>query len=318
MQRYLAADFRAASLRADALAGLTAQRKWMPCKWFYDARGSELFEQITQLPEYYPYRAEREILAARGGEIAAAVRADTLIELGSGSSEKARFLLDPMSRAGTLRRYVPVEVSEAAVLGASQALLADYPELAVHAVVADFTRQMEVLPTGDTTLSVFLGSTLGNLEPPDRAHFLSMLRGICGPRDAVLIGVDLVKDPSHFTGAYDDATGVNGAFNRNMLAVLNRELGADFDLETFNHEALWNPEQEWVEMHLRSDRTQTVKVTELDLAVDFSVGESILTEVSAKFRRSRMEAELAAAGFALRHWWTDRAERYSLSLGVPA
>jgi len=317
VDRHLPDDYQADALRADALRGLTSDPKWLPPKWFYDARGSELFEQITRLPEYYPTRAEREILAARAGEIAAVTGADTLVELGSGSSEKTRMLLDALSRAGTLRRYVPVDVSESALAGASEALLAGYPELPVHAVVADFTEHLGLLPSGGRTLTAFLGGTIGNLEPAERAVFLADVRAGLGEGDAFLVGTDLVKDPGVLVAAYDDAGGVTAEFNRNVLHVLNRELAADFDVTAFAHVARWNAACEWIEMWLRSERPQTVKLRALDLAVDFGAGEEMRTEISAKFRRAGVEAELAAAGFALRRWWTDRAGRFALSLSVP-
>jgi L-histidine Nalpha-methyltransferase len=317
VDRHLPDDYQAAALRADALRGLTAEPKWLPPKWFYDTRGSELFEQITRLPEYYPTRAEHEILAARAGEIAAVAAADTLVELGSGSSEKTRLLLDALRHAGTLRRYVPVDVSESALAGASEALLAGYPELAVHAVVADFTEHLELLPSGGRNLMAFLGGTVGNLEPAERAVFLADVRANLREGDAFLLGTDLVKNPDVLVAAYDDAAGVTAEFNRNVLHVLNRELGADFDVAAFAHVARWNVECEWIEMWLRSERSQTVKVPAIDLAVDFGAGEEMRTEISAKFRRDGIEAELVAAGFEMRRWWTDSEGRFALSLSVP-
>ncbi len=321
VDRHLPAGHQAAALRADALRGLADKPRWLPPKWFYDARGSELFEQITRLPEYYPTRAEREILTARADEIAALTGAGTLVELGSGSSEKTRLLLDALHRAGTLRRYVPVDVSESALAGASEALLAAYPELSVHAVVADFTAHLERLPSdgggGLPAVTAFLGGTVGNLEPAERAEFLAGVRAGLGPGDAFLLGTDLVKNPDVLVAAYDDAAGVTAEFNRNVLRVLNRELGADFDADGFTHVARWDAEREWIEMRLRADRAYTVKVPALDLVLELAAGEEIRTEISAKFRREGVAGELAAAGFALRRWWTDRAGRFALSLAVP-
>ena len=321
-------DYRAASLRADALAGLTATPKSLPPKWFYDAQGSALFEKITELPEYYPTRAERSILSAAADEIARLSQARVLVELGSGSSEKTRLLLSALRAAGTLRAYVPVDVSESALVGAEEALAAEYPGLAVHAVVSDFEQYLglEQPPSaGDTSgadttgprLVAFLGSTIGNMVPAERAVFLRRVRASLRPGDSFLLGTDLVKDAGVLVAAYDDSAGVTAAFNKNVLAVLNAELGADFDLDAFEHVAVWDPANEWIEMRLRSTARQRARVRDLDLDVDFAAGEEMRTEVSAKFRRAGVEAELAAAGLALRAWWTDPAERFGLSLSVP-
>jgi len=318
LTRLLPADHFSHALRHDVQHGVTASPKWLPPKWFYDARGSELFEEITRLPEYYPTRAEREILTARAREIAAATRARTLVELGSGSSEKTRLLLDALRELGTLEAYVPVDVSDSALEAAGKALTSEYPDLAVHAVVSDFTHGLGLPPGGGPRLVAFLGGTLGNLLPAERADFLTTLRGALEPGDAVLLGTDLVKDPAVLVAAYDDSAGVTAAFNKNVLNVLNRELGADFDPEMFEHVALWDAEREWIEMRLRSLRSQTVKIPALDLPVHFDEGEELRTEVSAKFRRARVAEELAAAGLRLSEWWTDEEGRFGLSLAVPA
>ncbi|MEW1774343.1 L-histidine N(alpha)-methyltransferase [Streptomyces sp. NPDC086777] len=311
--RTLPEDATDAALRADVLTGLTATPKTLPPKWFYDARGSELFEQITELPEYYPTRAEREILHARSGEIAAASGARTLVELGSGSSEKTRLLIDALS---ALEVYVPVDVSESALTQAGEALVAERPGLSVHALIADFTGRLELPETPGPRLLVFLGGTIGNLLPAERAEFLAAMRRRLAPGDALLLGTDLVKDEGVLVRAYDDAAGVTAAFNKNVLAVVDRELDADFDPEAFDHVALWDAENEWIEMRLRSRVAQTVKVPALDLAVDFAAGEELRTEVSAKFRRAGVTTELAGAGLELTHWWTDAQERFALSLSV--
>jgi L-histidine N-alpha-methyltransferase len=324
VERRLPADFLADSLRADARAGLTATPKSLPPKWFYDAAGSELFEKITALPEYYPTRAEREILQAEAGQIATASRAATLVELGSGSSEKTRLLIDALRAAGTLRRYVPVDVSEQALLAAASALFSDYPGLEVDGVVADFDDYLD-LGAGDEAgdgggprLIAFLGSTIGNLLPEERASFLARIRSSLTPGDCLLLGTDLVKDPSVLVAAYDDEAGVTAAFNKNVLAVLNHELGADFDLDNFDHVARWDPDQEWIEMRLRAAGPQTVRLPAIDLTISFGDGEEMRTEISAKFRREGVAAELTAAGFRQQHWWTDRRQRFGLSLAVPA
>jgi L-histidine N-alpha-methyltransferase len=311
--RTLPEDATEAALRADVLHGLTATPKTLPPKWFYDARGSELFEQITGLPEYYPTRAEREILIDRAGDIAAAAGARTLVELGSGSSEKTRHLLDALTG---LRVYLPVDVSESALVRAGQALAAERPGLRVHALIADFTRELELPETPGPRLVAFLGGTIGNLLPAERAAFLGAVRAMLAPGDALLLGTDLVKDERVLVRAYDDAAGVTAAFDKNVLAVVNRELGADFDPAAFDHVALWNADDEWIEMRLRSRVAQTVKVPALDLAVDFAAGEELRTEVSAKFRKEGVSAELAAAGLELTRWWTDAAGRFALSLST--
>lgn len=311
--RTLPEDATDAALRADVLTGLTATPKTLPPKWFYDARGSELFEQITELPEYYPTRAEREILIARSGEIAAASGARTLVELGSGSSEKTRLLIDALTG---LEVYVPVDVSETALTQAGEALVAERPGLSVHALIADFTGRLELPETPGPRLLVFLGGTIGNLLPAERAEFLASVRRRLAPGDALLLGTDLVKDEEVLVRAYDDAAGVTAEFNKNVLAVVDRELGADFDPEAFDHVALWDADNEWIEMRLRSRVAQTVKVPALDLAVDFAAGEELRTEVSAKFRRAGVTAELAGAGLELTHWWTDAQGRFALSLSV--
>ncbi|WP_435223715.1 L-histidine N(alpha)-methyltransferase [Streptomyces sp. Tue6028] len=313
LTRTLPEDATDAALRADVLHGLTGTPKTLPPKWFYDAHGSELFEKITELPEYYPTRAEREILLARSGEIARASGARTLVELGSGSSEKTRHLLDALPG---LHTYVPVDVSESALTQAGQALAAERPGLGVHALIADFTGSVTLPDTPGPRLVAFLGGTIGNLLPAERAAFLASVRALLSPGDALLLGTDLVKDESVLVAAYDDAAGVTAAFNKNVLSVVNRELEADFDPDAFDHVALWDSEQEWIEMRLRSRAAQTVKIPALDLAVHFARGEELRTEVSAKFREDGVRAELASAGFALTHWWTDAEGRFALSLNV--
>jgi L-histidine N-alpha-methyltransferase len=311
--RTLPEDATEAALRADVLHGLTHTPKTLPPKWFYDAHGSELFDEITELPEYYPTRAEREILLARAGEIAAATGARTLVELGSGSSEKTRHLLDALPE---LETYVPVDVSESALRQAGEALIAERPGLGVHALIADFTGGLALPGTPGPRLVAFLGGTIGNLLPAERAAFLSSVRSLLSPGDALLLGTDLVKDESVLVPAYDDAAGVTAAFNKNVLTVVNRELGADFDPAAFDHVALWDSDNEWIEMRLRSRAEQTVKIPALDLAVDFAVGEELRTEVSAKFRKEGVGAELTAAGLEPTRWWTDEQGRFALSLSV--
>ena len=316
LTNHLAPEDAADALRADARAGLTASPKTLPPRWFYDERGSELFDEITRLPEYYPTRAERAVLAAHAAEIAAVSGADVLVELGSGTSEKTRLLLDALRDAGTLRRFVPCDVDPSVLQAAGAAITAEYPGVEVAAVVGDFTRHLGELPRSGRRLVAFLGSTIGNLEPEARAAFLDDLAGTLQPGDSFLLGTDLVKDPGRLVRAYDDAAGVTAAFNRNVLAVLNRELGADFDLECFDHVARFDLDHEWIEMRLRSRGRQRVWVEALDLALEFDDGEDIRTEISAKFRPLGVRSELAAAGLRLAGWWTDPDGDYGLSLSV--
>ncbi|MDV9193228.1 L-histidine N(alpha)-methyltransferase [Streptomyces sp. SR27] len=314
LTRTLAPDAAGADLRADVLHGLSRSPKELPPKWFYDARGSELFEEITRLPEYYPTRSEREILKERAAEIAAATGARTLVELGSGSSEKTRFLIDALLPG--LDSYVPVDVSETALTGAAESLLAERPELRVHALVADFTRGLGLPGTPGPRLVAFLGGTIGNLLPEERRTFLRSVRAMLTPGDALLLGTDLVKDEETLVAAYDDSAGVTAAFNKNVLSVIDRELDADFDPADFDHVAVWDREREWIEMRLRARRALTVKIPELDLVVPFAAGEEMRTEVSAKFRQAGVRAELAEAGLDLDRWWTESGGRFALSLAM--
>jgi L-histidine N-alpha-methyltransferase len=316
VDRHLSEDFLATTLAADVRGGLTSTPKHLPPKWFYDERGSELFEEITRLPEYYPTRAEAEILRAHAADIAARSAADTLVELGSGSSEKTRILLDAMLAAGSLRRYVPVDVSESALIGAGEALLEDYPDLEVHAVLADFEHHLDRLPEGGRRMVAFLGGTIGNLLPSARREFLADLRRGLAPGDSLLLGTGLVTDPDVLVRAYDDAAGVTAQFNLNVLHVLRRELGATLDPDEFAHVAVWDPENQWIEMRLRARSAQRIEIPALRLSVEFAAGEEMRTEISAKFHRGRVTAELAEAGFRLDEWWSDSVGRYALSLAT--
>ena len=246
-------------LADDVRSGLSSSPKELPPKWFYDDRGSALFDEITRLPEYYPTRAERSVLDAHAADIAAATGADTLVELGSGTSEKTRLLLSALAEAGTLTRFVPFDVSELTLRTAAGAIADEYG-IDVHAVVGDFERHLDTIPTGGTRLVAFLGGTIGNLAPAARARFLADVAAGLAPGDAFLLGTDLVKDVGRLEPAYDDAAGVTAEFNRNVLHVVNRELDADFDPERFDHVARWNPEEEWIEMRLRSLSAQHVRI----------------------------------------------------------
>ena len=316
LSNYLAADSAATALRRDVREGLAQSPKMLPPKWFYDSVGSDLFDQITRLPEYYPTRTEAQILRNRSPEITAAAGADTLVELGSGTSEKTRMLLNAMRDGGQLRRFIPFDVDASVLRAAGDAIGQEYPGIEIDAVCGDFEEHLGKIPAVGRRLVAFLGSTIGNLTPGPRAEFLSSLAETLQPGDSVLLGTDLVKDTERLVSAYDDSAGVTAAFNRNVLSVVNRELDADFDLDAFEHVAKWNPDEERIEMWLRASEPQQVRVAALDLDVAFGAGEEMLTEVSCKFRADGVAGELAKAGLQQTHWWTDEAGDFGLSLAV--
>jgi len=302
------------ALRSEVRQGLTAQPKELSPKWLYDDRGCELFEQITSLPEYYPTRTERSILQRHAGEISALAGADTLVELGSGTSDKTRLLLDAMDADGRLRRVVPFDVAEPTLRAAVEQLGESYPGVALDAVVGDFTEHLAHIPTGGRRMIVFLGGTIGNLHVDERAEFLAALAATMAPGDTLLLGTDLVKDRDRLVAAYDDDAGVTAQFNLNVLEVLNRELGADFDLERFEHVARFDETGSFIEMRLRSAGEQTVSVRELDLTVEFHDGEELRTEISTKFSPARVRDELEGAGLHTEQCWTDDDEDFALWL----
>ena len=316
LSNHLAADSADQALRRDVFDGLQRTPKSLPPKWFYDSLGSHLFDQITRLPEYYPTRAEAGILRARSAEVAAASEADTLVELGSGTSEKTRLLLDALRERGSLRRFVPFDVDAGILSTAAAAIQQEYAGVEINAVCGDFEEHLTEIPTGGRRLFVFLGSTIGNLTPGPRMEFLSSLSAQLRPGDSLLLGTDLIKDTGRLVRAYDDSAGVTAAFNRNVLAVINRQLDADFDVEAFQHVARWNTEHERIEMWLRAGGPQRVRVDALDLTVEFAAGEEMLTEVSCKFRPDGVSAELARVGLRRIRWWTDAAGDFGLSLAV--
>jgi L-histidine Nalpha-methyltransferase len=316
LSNHLAEDSAHQALRRDVFEGLQQTPKSLPPKWFYDSVGSDLFDQITRLPEYYPTRAEAEILRARSAEIASASAADTLVELGAGTSEKTRRLLDALRARGSLRGFVPFDVDASMLSATASAIQREYPGVEIQAVCGDFEEHLTEIPSGGRRLFVFLGSTIGNLTPAPRAEFLATLGSVMRPGDSLLLGTDLVKDTERLVRAYDDAAGVTALFNRNVLAVINRELDADFDVEAYRHVARWNGDEERIEMWLRADSDQRVCVGALDLRVGFAAGEEMLTEVSCKFRPDGVGAELAGAGLRRIRWWTDGAGDFGLSLAV--
>ncbi|HEV2980585.1 MAG TPA: L-histidine N(alpha)-methyltransferase [Solirubrobacteraceae bacterium] len=307
------------SLADDALDGLTRPFKELPPKHFYDERGAQLFDQICELPEYYPTRAERSILQRRADELAKVTGARELVELGSGTAAKTRVLLDALSAAGTLERYVPMDVTEQMVRDCAAQLTEEYPGLQVHGVIGDFERHLDRVPAAiGPRIVAFLGGTIGNFQPGSRRRVLRDIRRLLGPHDHLLLGTDLVKDPAILEAAYDDAGGLTAEFNRNLLSVLNRELDADFDPDDFDHVALFNREHEWIEMRLRARREHTAQVRALDLPVHFDAGEEMRTEISAKFTPERLRGDLAAAGLSLVRWFTDDDGLFALTLSRPA
>jgi L-histidine N-alpha-methyltransferase len=298
--------------------GLTrSPLKELPPKLFYDARGSELFDRITQLPEYYPTRCERSILNRRAPEIVASSGAEELIELGSGSASKTRALLFAMAGAGSLRRYVPVDVSAEPVERSAEQLCEAYPGLEVHGLIGDFHCDLVHLPAGERRLFAFLGGTVGNLYPSERLDFMGELCDLMGGDDRLLLGTDLVKDPAVLEAAYDDSAGITAEFNRNALRVVNRELGADFPVERFEHHALYDRERSWIEMRLRSLDDVVVSVPGAGIEVAFDAGDEIRTEISAKFTPAGLERELDEADLVLDALWTDDEDRFAVSLSSP-
>jgi L-histidine N-alpha-methyltransferase len=313
---HLSAQDMRAFLEEDVRRGLSAHPKWLAPVWFYDERGSDLFDQITRLPEYYLTRAERSLLEENAKDIAAQAGADTLVELGAGTCEKSRILLDAMRSTGALRRYAPLDVSEVTLRAAAASLAAEYPGLQVNAVVADFLRHVDRLPSGGTRMIAFLGSTIGNLDPDQRRKFFFDLDCVMAHEDTLLLGTDLVKETSRLVAAYDDPSGVTADFNRNVLRVLNHELDANFDPDKFGHVALWNEKERWMEMRLRSFEPQIVEISALGLEVRFDAGEEMRTEISSKFTREGLEEELYASGFVVRSMW-ESPDGFLLTLAAP-
>jgi L-histidine N-alpha-methyltransferase len=314
---HLTADDLRGAMEQDVSAGLTAAPKQLPPVYFYDDRGSRLFDQITRLPEYYPTRSERAILDAHAPDIARRSNADTLVELGAGTCDKSRVLLDAMRATGRLQRFLPLDVSDTTLWEAATALSEEYPGVAVTAVVADFHQHLDRLPLEGRRLFAFLGGTIGNLDPGQRREFFIQLGKVMAVDDRLLLGTDLVKDRAQLVRAYDDASGVTAEFNRNVLHVLNRELGADFDPERFEHVARWNEPDQRIEMWLRSPERQQVHVGDLDLDLEFQAGEEMLTEISTKFSPEALQMELAECGFRAESTWCSDGGEFLLTLASP-
>ncbi|MFJ9313454.1 L-histidine N(alpha)-methyltransferase [Pimelobacter simplex] len=312
----LAPDWASGSLADDVRRGLTRHPRTLPPRWLYDDHGSALFDQITRLPEYYPFAAERAILETHADEIVAASGATSLIELGSGTSEKTRLLLDAFTRSGQLTRFAPVDVSEATLREAAEQIAERYPGLEVAAVVGDFTLHLAQLPAGGRRMVAFLGGTIGNLYLEERRAFLGAVADVLEPGDSLLLGTDLVKSADRLIAAYDDAQGVTEEFVRNALVVVNRELGGDFDPAAFSYVPFWDPHMERMDLRLRAEVPQRVTIPGAELVLDLAVGEEIRIEISSKFRVSRIAAELEGAGLGVARVWTDAAGDFALTLAV--
>jgi L-histidine N-alpha-methyltransferase len=307
---------RRASLYDKTFWTLRQSPREIPAVWLYDERGSQLFDEITRLPEYYPTRCEREILAQRAQEIAEQTGADTLVELGSGTSDKTRLLLDALTGAGTLERFVPLDVSEETLRASAHSVAEEYTSIGIHAIVADFERHLSALPDGERRLVAFLGGTIGNLDPAHRGKFLASVAALLQPQDAFLLGVDLVKDVARIEGAYNDPRGVTEAFVRNGFAAVNRALGADFSSERFDFSATWSPTEEWMDIGFFARSAHNVTIPELEVVIPFASGEYLRFEISGKFRRERLDSELRAAGLQVDAWWTDRNREFAVLLAT--
>ncbi|HXW38314.1 MAG TPA: L-histidine N(alpha)-methyltransferase [Acidimicrobiales bacterium] len=314
---HLSPDDLRRALESDVRTGLTARPKSLPPVYFYDERGSRLFDAITRLPEYYPTRCERSILDAHAKDIVTSTDTDVLVELGAGTCEKSRVLLDAMLSHGSLHRFVPLDVSDSTLWEAANAVARDYPGLVVRAVVGDFHRHLDRLPDGGRRLIAFLGGTIGNLDPEQRHAFYRKLVSVMSPDDRLLLGTDLVKDRRRLVLAYDDDDGVTREFNRNLLHVLNRELGADFEAEQFEHVARWNESDSRIEMWLRSSLEQRVRIADLDLELSYGAGEEMLTEISTKFSVAGLEAELGEGGFSVESTWVSSGDEFLLTAARP-
>jgi L-histidine N-alpha-methyltransferase len=306
-------------MAADVRAGLTRPFKELSPRYFYDERGSQLFEDITALPEYYPTRCEREILESESDAICEAANCPAaLIELGSGSAAKTRVLLSAMCHAECLETYCPVDISEEITQATAQRIAEEYRDVMVRGLVCDFELDLERIPVPGPRVIALLGGTIGNFEPQQRAGFLRRIHNLLGPEDRFLLGTDLVKDRATLEAAYNDEQGITADFNKNVLAVLNRELKADFDLDAFEHVARWDPENLWVDIRLRSLTNQVIDVSALEMQVAFAAGEEMRTEISTKFARPGLEGIYAEAGLELTDWWTDPDGLYALSLARAA
>jgi dimethylhistidine N-methyltransferase len=303
----------------DVAHGLAAPQKWLPPKYFYDARGCQLYEQICALPEYYPYRAEQEILGTYAAQIHAEIGHLPLVELGAGSATKTRYLLDAYEWAGRPFTYCPVDIARDALWDTASQLLQEYNKAEIHALHADFAGQPEVVQTFqlERKAVAFFGSSLGNFTPAESVAFLQHLAALLGPEDVFLLGIDLKKSPAILLPAYDDAQGITAAFNRNVLQRINRQLGGRFDLHSFEHLALYNEALGCIEMHLRSLRAQRVPIVQIEQVVSFDKDETIHTESSYKYSVDDIRDLGAQANLVLRRTWFDSRRWFLLALFRP-
>lgn len=309
-------EWASGSLVDDVRRGFEGQPRTLPPKWLYDRAGSQLFDQITRLPEYYPFAREHAILEAHAADIVAASGATTLVELGSGTSEKTRILLDAFTEAGQLARFAPVDVSEDFLRDAAEQLARRYPQVQVEAVVGDFTLHLAHLPRGGRRMVAFLGGTIGNLYIEERAAFLGALADNLEVGDSLLLGTDLVKSADRLIAAYNDEAGVTAEFVLNSLRVLNRELGADFDLDGFAYIPFWDAHMERMDLRLRAEMPQRVTIPGADLTLDLASGEEIRVEISTKFRLDLLAEELEAAGLTVTETWTDDQDDFAVTLAT--
>ncbi|MFL6109503.1 MAG: L-histidine N(alpha)-methyltransferase [Marmoricola sp.] len=309
-------DWANGSLVEDVRRGFSTQPRALPPKWLYDDAGSVLFDEITRLPEYYPFSREHEILTDHADEIVSASGATTLVELGSGTSEKTRILLDAFAADGRLECFAPVDVSEGILRSAAEQISVRYPGVQVEAVVGDFTLHLAHLPRHGRRMVAFLGGTIGNLYQEERGAFLGALADSLEPGDSLLLGTDLVKSADRLIAAYDDSQGVTEEFVLNSLKVLNRELGADFDLDAFAYIPFWDAHMERMDLRLRAEVPQRVTIPGAELVLDLAAGEEIRVEISTKFRVSKIAAELEAAGFGITRVWTDEDGDFALTLAT--
>jgi dimethylhistidine N-methyltransferase len=304
----------------EVIAGLCAEQKHLPCRFFYDDRGSRLFEEICRQPEYYPTDCERHILRERSGDIVADLRSDSaLVELGSGSADKTRLLIESFLERFGRFRYVPIDISEGALRDSAAVLLDAYPRLEVHALVADYSSGLRHIQRAMTApgLIAWLGSSVGNFDRSEAAGFLRDIRDGMKLNDRFLMGVDLIKERSVLEAAYNDAAGVTARFNKNILRRINRELGGYFDLDQFEHRAIWNEDESRIEMHLVSRRRQTVHIDAADLSVTFKRDETIHTENSHKYAPDQVEALAEVADLRLLQQWTDPEAFFSVNVLAP-
>lgn len=296
----------------DVLLGLTMEPKTIPSKYFYDDFGSALFEQITKLPEYYQTRTEASLLKKHAGVIVSQCLPMQLVELGSGSSTKTRMLLDAMAEAALLDSYVPVDISSTILKASSERLLTDYPGLDIHCLIGDFEHDLDHLPPSENRLIVVLGGTIGNFDLLPRRDFLTRIYSLMEPSDHLMIGVDLVKDRARLESAYNDSVGITEMFNKNILTVLNREIGSDFDLDLFEHVAFFDPDNAWIEMRLRALSAHSVQLGNLSRELEFDQGEEIRTEISCKFTRDSLTEDLLQSGLSISDWHQDERADFAL------